>query len=41
VLNYLRINIPQVGRPRLLDNCLLPLALNTREGASATLGRVE
>jgi len=31
----------QVGRPRLLDNCLLPLALNTREGASATLGRVE
>ena len=29
----------QVGRPRLLDNCLLPLALNTREGASAILGQ--
>ncbi|MCS6835054.1 MAG: pantoate--beta-alanine ligase [Anaerolineae bacterium] len=31
----------QVGRPRLLDNCLLPMALNTREGASAVLGRIE
>lgn len=30
----------QVGKPRLLDNCLLPLSLNTREGASATLGVV-
>lgn len=28
----------QVGKPRLLDNCLLPLALNTREGATAALG---
>ena len=29
----------QVGKPRLLDNCLLPLLLNTLEGATATLGR--
>jgi pantothenate synthetase len=28
----------QVGRPRLLDNCLLPLSLNTREGATQHLG---
>jgi pantoate--beta-alanine ligase len=28
----------QVGKPRLLDNCLLPAALNTLEGASASLG---
>jgi len=28
----------QVGKPRLLDNCLLPLALNTREGATRVLG---
>lgn len=28
----------QVGKPRLLDNCLLPLSLNTREGATASLG---
>lgn len=28
----------QVGKPRLLDNCLLPLSLNTREGATQTLG---
>lgn len=28
----------QVGKPRLLDNCLLPLALNTREGATRFLG---
>ena len=28
----------QVGRPRLLDNMLLPRSLNTREGASAVLG---
>lgn len=28
----------QVGKPRLLDNCLLPLSLNTREGATRTLG---
>lgn len=28
----------QVGKPRLLDNCLLPLSLNTREGATANLG---
>lgn len=28
----------QVGKPRLLDNCLLPLHLNTQEGATATLG---
>lgn len=27
----------KVGKPRLLDNCLLPLSLNTREGASANL----
>lgn len=30
----------QVGKPRLLDNCLLPLSLNTREGATAHLGVV-
>jgi pantoate--beta-alanine ligase len=28
----------QVGKPRLLDNCLLPLHLNTRAGATSTLG---
>ncbi len=28
----------QIGRPRLLDNCLLPWRLNTREGLTATLG---
>jgi pantoate--beta-alanine ligase len=28
----------QVGKPRLLDNCLLPVALNTREGATGVLG---
>ncbi|MGJ3238182.1 MAG: pantoate--beta-alanine ligase [Anaerolineae bacterium] len=28
----------QVGKPRLLDNCLLPIQLNTQEGATATLG---
>ena len=28
----------QVGKPRLLDNCLLPLSLNTRKGATASLG---
>lgn len=28
----------KVGKPRLLDNCLLPLGLNTRAGATATLG---
>lgn len=28
----------QVGKPRLLDNCLLPLALNTRDGVTKTLG---
>jgi pantoate--beta-alanine ligase len=28
----------QLGRPRLLDNLLLPAALNTREGLTATLG---
>jgi len=27
-----------VGKTRLLDNCLLPMSLNTREGASASLG---
>jgi pantoate--beta-alanine ligase len=31
----------QVGTPRLLDNCLLPLSLNTRDGLTATLGRVD
>ena len=30
----------QVGKPRLLDNCLLPLSLNTREGATQTLGKI-
>lgn len=30
----------QVGKPRLLDNCLLPLSLNTREGATASLGAI-
>jgi pantoate--beta-alanine ligase len=29
----------KLGKPRLLDNCLLPLHLNTRAGASATLGK--
>jgi pantoate--beta-alanine ligase len=28
----------KVGKPRLLDNCLLPLSLNTRKGASSVLG---
>jgi pantoate--beta-alanine ligase len=28
----------RVGKPRLLDNCLLPVALNTSEGATKTLG---
>lgn len=28
----------KVGKPRLLDNCLLPLALNTQEGATRVLG---
>lgn len=28
----------QVGKPRLLDNCLLPLSLNTREGVTHVLG---
>jgi pantoate--beta-alanine ligase len=28
----------QVGKPRLLDNCLLPPRLNTQEGATAQLG---
>ncbi len=31
----------KVGKPRLLDNCLLPLTLNTREGATQTLGTGE
>lgn len=29
----------QIGRTHLIDNCLLPLALNTPEGLSAALGR--
>jgi pantoate--beta-alanine ligase len=28
----------QIGRPRLLDNCLLPWGLNTQEGLSTILG---
>ena len=28
----------QIGKPRLLDNLLLPAALNTRDGLTATLG---
>ena len=28
----------KLGQPRLLDNCLLPLALNNREDASKILG---
>jgi pantoate--beta-alanine ligase len=28
----------RIGQPRLLDNCLLPLALNDRDGATSTLG---
>lgn len=28
----------KIGKPRLLDNFLLPMSLNTRHGASATLG---
>jgi pantoate--beta-alanine ligase len=28
----------QVGKPRLLDNCLLPYALNTRDGLTRALG---
>jgi pantoate--beta-alanine ligase len=28
----------QIGRPRLLDNLLLPASLNTRDGLTATLG---
>ena len=31
----------QIGKPRLLDNRLLPVALNTREGLTATLGNVD
>lgn len=31
----------QVGKPRLLDNRLLPVTLNTRAGLTATLGAVE
>jgi len=30
----------KIGKPRLLDNMLLPLELNTLEGATATLGAV-
>lgn len=30
----------RVGKPRLLDNCLLPLALNTRAGLTMTLGAI-
>lgn len=30
----------QVGKPRLLDNALLPLDLNTRVGLTATLGKL-
>jgi pantoate--beta-alanine ligase len=30
----------KIGQPRLLDNCLLPAALNTAEGATAALGAV-
>lgn len=30
--------VVQLGKPRLLDNCLLPWSLNTREGLTATLG---
>lgn len=30
----------QVGKPRLLDNCLLPIELNTRVGVTATLGAI-
>ena len=30
----------QIGKPRLLDNCLLPFSLNTREGLTKTLGGV-
>jgi pantoate--beta-alanine ligase len=30
----------KIGQPRLLDNCLLPAALNTAEGATSTLGAV-
>ena len=28
----------RIGKPRLLDNCLLPYSLNTREGATRVLG---
>ncbi len=28
----------QIGKPRLLDNCILPLSLNTRDGVTAVLG---
>jgi pantoate--beta-alanine ligase len=28
----------KIGKPRLLDNCLLPLSLNTQEGATLFLG---
>jgi pantoate--beta-alanine ligase len=28
----------RVGQPRLIDNCLLPFALNVRDGLTATLG---
>jgi pantoate--beta-alanine ligase len=30
--------VVRVGKPRLLDNCLLPFHLNDREGLTATLG---
>jgi len=28
----------QIGKPRLLDNCLLPLSINTRDGVTQVLG---
>ena len=31
----------KIGKPRLLDNMLLPLELNTLEGATSTLGAVD
>lgn len=30
----------QIGKPRLLDNALFPLTLNTRDGLTQTLGKV-
>jgi pantoate--beta-alanine ligase len=30
--------VVRVGKPRLLDNCLLPFHLNDRDGLTATLG---